>query len=429
MDRRGFLQALSLPALSLPALSWGGAASLAPTGSAWALVSPTQAASTRRLIVVFMRGAVDGLSLVVPYNETNYYRQRSTIAIGKPGSANGAIDLDGQFGLHPALAPLMPFWKGGSLAFVHAAGSPDPTRSHFDGQDNIESGTPGNKATPDGWLNRLEGVMPVTEEIRSAPARAVSIGSLLPRIFKGRNSVATVASGAAAARPTVLDRPRVRRAFEAVYGDDPRMGPMFANYVAARAGVVAAIEQADPETMAANNGAASTYAFATDATRLGAFMRRDPRVQLGFLAVSGWDTHANQGDASGGQLARLLSPFARGMSALARSLGPVYADTTIAVISEFGRTVAQNGNAGTDHGYGNVMWLMGGPVAGGKVHGEWPGLDDAALHEGRDLALVTDYRSVLAQICARHLNLSDADLSKIFPDMPMQPKTLQLIKA
>jgi uncharacterized protein (DUF1501 family) len=417
MDRRAFLQALS----------WGGTASLAPACGAWATISPL--ASTRRLIVVFMRGAVDGLSLVVPYNEPNYYRQRSTIAIGKPGSANGTIDLDGQFGLHPALAPLMPFWKEGTLAFVHAAGSPDPTRSHFDGQDNIESGTPGNKATPDGWLNRLEGVMPATEELRSAPTRAVSIGSLLPRIFKGRNSVATIASGATAARPTVLDRPSVRKSFEAIYRDDTRMGSMFANYVAARADVVAAIEQADPEMMAADNGAASTYAFATDATRLGAFMRRDPRVQLGFLAVSGWDTHASQGGASGGQLAGLLSPFANGISALARSLGPVYKETTIAVISEFGRTVAQNGNAGTDHGHGNVMWLMGGAVAGGKVHGEWPGLDDAALHEGRDLAVVTDYRTVLAQICERHLRISDRDLSKVFPNMPKQAKSLQLIKA
>jgi uncharacterized protein (DUF1501 family) len=381
MNRRAFLRALS----------WGGTASLASTCSAWALILPSQAASTRRLIVVFMRGAVDGLSLLVPYNEANYYRRRSTIAIGKPGSADGAIDLDGQFGLHPALAPLLPFWQQGSLAFVHAAGSPDPTRSHFDGQDNIESGTPGNKATPDGWLNRLEGVTPATEEVRSAPTRAVSIGSLLPRIFKGRNSVATIASGATAERPTVLDRPNVRRAFEAIYNeaiynDVPRMGSMFANYVAARTNVVAAIEQADPEMLAANNRAPSTYAFANDAARLGALMRRDTRVQLGFLAVSGWDTHANQGGASGGQLAGLLSPFANGMSALARSLGPLYADTMIAMISEFGRTVAQNGNAGTDHGHGNLIWLMGGSVVGGKVHGEWPGLDDAALYEGRDLA-------------------------------------------
>jgi uncharacterized protein (DUF1501 family) len=419
MNRRDFLQALS----------FGTGASLTSGSSAWALTSPPQAATTRRLVVVFMRGAVDGLSLVVPCNEANYYRQRSTIAIAKPGNSDGAIDLDGQFGLHPALAPLMPFWKDGSLAFIHAAGSPDPTRSHFDGQDNIESGTPGNKATSDGWLNRLEGVMPASEEMRSAPTRAVSIGSLLPRIFKGQNMVATIASGATAARPTILDRQNVLSAFQAIYRDDARMGSTFDNYVAARKEVVAAIQQAAPEMMAADNGALSAYAFVSDAARLGAMMRRDPRVQLGFLAVSGWDTHANQGGASGGQLSGLLSPFVSGLSTLARSLGPAYAETTIVVISEFGRTLAQNGNAGTDHGHGNLMWLMGGPVAGAKVHGEWPGLDDSALYEGRDLAVTTDYRTVLAQICERHLRLSDADLSKVFPDMPRQARALQLIKA
>jgi uncharacterized protein (DUF1501 family) len=351
---------------------------------------------------------------------------RPSIAIGKPGSNDGALDLDGRFGLHPALAPLMPFWRQGSLAFVHAAGSPDPTRSHFDAQDNIESGTPGNKATPDGWLNRLEGVLPATDEQRMAPARAISVGALLPRIFKGSNRVTTIASGATAVRPTVLDRPNVSKAFRAIYSGDAAMGPMFANYLAARSDVVAAIQNADPEMMAANNGATSSYAFTGDAARLGTLMRRDPRIQLGFLAVSGWDTHANQGGASG-QLAGLLSPFAQGMSALARNLGPAYAETIIVVLSEFGRTLAQNGNAGTDHGHGNAMWLMGGPVAGGKIHGEWPGLDDAALHEGRDLAIATDYRSVLAQICERHLQLSDADLSDVFPGMPQQSKALQLL--
>jgi uncharacterized protein (DUF1501 family) len=381
---------------------------------------------TRRLIVVFMRGAVDGLNLVVPYNEANYYRLRPTLAIGKPRTADGALDLDGRFGLHPALAPLTPFWRQGSLAFVHAAGSPDPTRSHFDGQDNIESGTPGNKATADGWLNRLEDVLPATEAVRDAPTRAISVGALLPRIFQGHNKVATIASGATALRPTALDRPNVSKAFKALYSGDPAMGPMFANYLAARSDVVAAIDHIDPETMAANNGAPPSYAFASDAARVGALMRQDSRVQLGFLAVSGWDTHANQGAASG-QLASLLSPFAQGMSALARSLGSAYADTTIVVLSEFGRTVAQNGNAGTDHGHGNVMWLMGGPIAGGKVHGEWPGLDDAALHEGRDLPVTTDCRTVLAEICERHLRLSDADLSDVFPDMPKQAKSTRLI--
>jgi uncharacterized protein (DUF1501 family) len=234
--------------------------------------------------------------------------------------------------------------------------------------------------------------------VRDAPTRAISVGALLPRIFQGHNKVATIASGATAVRPTALDRPNVSKAFKALYSGDPAMGPMFANYLAARSDVVAAIDHIDPETMAANNGAPPSYAFASDAARVGALMRQDSRVQLGFLAVSGWDTHANQGAASG-QLASLLSPFAQGMSALARSLGSAYADTTIVVLSEFGRTVAQNGNAGTDHGHGNVMWLMGGPIAGGKVHGEWPGLDDAALHEGRDLPVTTDCRTVLAEIC------------------------------
>jgi uncharacterized protein (DUF1501 family) len=416
MNRRTFLSALTS----------GAAAALASTHGAWALTSSSGDTPTRRLIVVFMRGAGDGLSLIVPYNETNYYRLRPTLAIGKPGTADGAFDLDGRFGLHPALAPLTPFWRQGSLAFVHAAGSPDPTRSHFDAQDNIESGAPGNKATADGWLNRLEDVLPAAEAPRSAPTRAISIGALLPRIFTGHNKVTTIASGATAVRPTVLDRPTVSKAFEAVYSGDPAMGPMFANYLAARSEVVAAIDQIDPETMAANNGAPSSYAFANDAARVGALMRQDSRVQLGFLAVSGWDTHANQG-AAAGQLASLLSPFAQGMSALARSLGPAYAETAIAVLSEFGRTVAQNGNAGTDHGHGNVMWLMGGPVAGGKVHGEWTGLDDAALHEGRDLPVTTDYRTVLAEVCERHLRLSDADLSDVFPNMPKQAKSTRLI--
>jgi uncharacterized protein (DUF1501 family) len=413
MNRRALLQALML----------GGSVSFASTHGAWALMSAARSAPTRRLVVVFMRGAVDGLSLIVPYTEANYYRLRPSIAIGKPGSTNGVLDLDGRFGLHPALAPLMPFWRQGSLAFVHAAGSPDPTRSHFDGQDNIESGTPGNKATPDGWLNRLEGRLPATKQERAAPARAISVGALLPKIFKGHNEVTTVASGATAARPTVLDRPSVSKAFEAIYKGDPAMGPMFANYVAARSEVVTAIEHADPEMVAANNGAPSSYAFSGDAARLGTLMRQDPRVQLGFLAVSGWDTHANQGGVSG-QLGSLLSPFAQGMVALARSLGPAYAETVVVVLSEFGRTLAQNGNAGTDHGYGNVVWLMGGPVTGGKVHGEWPGLDDVELHEGRDLAITTDYRIVLAQVCQRHLRLSDKDLSDVFPAMSTRTNPL-----
>ena len=236
MNRRSFLRSMML----------SGAASLASARGVWALTSSPADTPTRRLIVVFMRGAVDGLNLVVPYNETNYYRLLPTLAIGKPGTADGALDLDGRFGLHPALAALTPFWRQGSLAFVHAAGSFDPTRSHFDGQDNIELGTPGDKATADGWLNRLEDVLPAAEAARDAPTRAISVGPLLPRIFKGHNKVTTIASGDTRMRPTALDRLSVSKAFKALYGGDPAMGPMFANYLAARSEVVAAIDQIDP---------------------------------------------------------------------------------------------------------------------------------------------------------------------------------------
>jgi uncharacterized protein (DUF1501 family) len=415
MNRRQLLQGISA----------AGAGALILGPNAWAsALTPNPA--TRRLIVVFLRGAVDGLNIVVPYSEPNYYRMRSTVAIAKPGSTGGAIDLDGRFGLHPALSPLYPLWKQGTMAFVHAAGSPDPTRSHFDGQDNIESGTPGQKAIADGWLNRLEGSLPADALLRAAPTRAVSIGAVSPRIFMGSNPVTTVASGATAVRPSVLDKPNVQEAFSSIYSDDHEMGSTFNECVAARKDVVAALAAADPETMAANNGAPSSYAFADDAARLATLMRRDPRVQLGFLAVSGWDTHANQGGAEG-QLSNLLTRFARGMAILAQNLGPVYADTTIVVLSEFGRTVAQNGNGGTDHGHGNAMWLLGGNVAGGKVHGDWTGLEEGQLHEGRDLQVTTDYRTVLAQVCERHLKLPDSKLSDVFPSMPKSDNRISLI--
>jgi uncharacterized protein (DUF1501 family) len=420
MNRRNFLQALA-------ATGAAGAGPAIVGRGAWAAASPS-GTPPPRFVVVFLRGAIDGLSVVVPYREANYYRLRPKISIAKPDAPGGALDLDGQFGLHPALAPLLPFWQQGTLAFVHAAGSPDPTRSHFDGQDNIESGTPGNKATADGWLNRLSGALPAGSVLRAAPTRAISVGAQVPRIFLGGNRVTTIASGATALRPSVLDRPGVSEAFDAVYQGDGKMGAALKDYLAARGDVVAAMRESDPEMMAANNGAPSPYAFASDATRLATLMRRDPRVQFGFLAVSGWDTHANQG-AEKGQLANLLSPFAQGMAAMAQNLGPVYADTTIVVISEFGRTVAQNGNGGTDHGHGNVMWLMGGKVAGGKVHGDWPGLDEAALYQGRDVAVATDYRVVLAQICERHMRLPDARLADVFPSMPRQPAGISVMAA
>lgn len=409
MQRRHALQRLAIGGA-------GAAAGLIPVGrSAWALSSPTAPATQKKLIVIFLRGAVDGLSVVAPYAEPAYARHRPAIALPAPGQADGLFDLDGHFGLHPALAPLMPMWQGGRLAFVHASGSPDPTRSHFEAQDYMESGTPGVKRTGDGWMNRLLGELPGPR----SPTRGVSVGPVIPRIYAGPAPVASLAQGQAATRATVLDRPGIAAAFAKLYDGDDASSRAFRESQAARQEVLASLapSAAEKEQMAANNGAPLPNGFPDDATRLARLMRNDPRVQLAFVALGGWDTHAGQGVVRG-QLANRLAPLGRGLAALADSLGPTFDESVVVVMSEFGRTARENGNRGTDHGHGNAIWVMGGPVAGGRVHGRWPGLDDSSLHENRDLAITTDFRDVIALIAERHLALPDAQLDRLFPDRP-----------
>jgi uncharacterized protein (DUF1501 family) len=385
-------------------------------------------AGRRRLVVVFLRGAVDGLSVVVPHGEPQYYRARSTIALARPGQDGGVLDLDGRFGLHPALAPLMPLWQSRRLAFVHAAGSTDPTRSHFDAQDYMESGTPGRKATPDGWLNRLLGAEPAPAGGGASVTRGISVGAVLPRIWAGPHPVATIANGAKAGRPTVLDRPQVARAFDGLYAGDDAMSRAYRESQASRHEVNDAMNAMDAADMAreqqvADNGAPLPNGFPEDAARLATLMRRDANVQVAFMALGGWDTHVNQGGATG-QLAGRLRPLGQGLAALAAGLGPAFDDTTVVVVSEFGRTLRQNGTGGTDHGHGNVMWLLGGDIAGGRVHGRWPGLDASALYEGRDLAVTTDFRQVLAGVCRYQLGLPDARLADVFPGFDAAPLDL-----
>ncbi len=364
----------------------------------------------RRLIVIMLRGALDGLNAVVPYQEPNYYRLRPTIAIARPGEPDGVIDLDGRFGLHPALAMLKPLWDQASLGFVHAAGSTDMTRSHFDAQDYMESGTPGRKSTATGWMNRLLGALN-----HSSPLlRAVNVGPVMPRIFTGPGNIASLASGDAATRIGATDQPPVHAAFSRLYSGDDAMSQAFREAALSRREIMAGLEGVDTQ---ADNGAVSLRGFAQDAHRLGSLMRKDTRVQLGFIAVGGWDTHVNQG-AGKGQLAQKLNQLGDGLLVLSKGLGERLADTMIVVMSEFGRTVRQNGNGGTDHGHGNVIWLLGGAANGRRVLGEWPGLADSALHEGRDLAISTDFRHVLADVCANHLKLSDRQLADVFIDLP-----------
>jgi uncharacterized protein (DUF1501 family) len=399
MKRRDFLQAAAAGAM------------LSPFGrQAWAGALPDGVPTKNKMIVIMLRGAVDGLSVVAPYADANYYRLRPAIAVPRPGQENGAIDLDGYFGLNPALASMQPLWQGGKLAFVHASGSPDPTRSHFDAQDYLESGTPGRKATPDGWMNRMLGNLPGP----MSPTRAVAIGPLMPRILSGRAEASNIASGAAGSRATALDRPQVGDAFDKLYSGDDKYSKAYQQSQQTHQEVMISL---DNEMEAASGGAPLPNGFPDDAERLAKLMRKDPNIQIAFMAVGGWDTHANQGTVKG-QLANRLNPLGIGLANLAQQLGPMFDDTTIVVMSEFGRTAKQNGNNGTDHGHGNVMWVLGGKVNGGKVYGDWQGMEEDRLHEGRDLPVTTDFRQVLAQIGERHLRLPDARLVQVFPDFP-----------
>ncbi|HEY9754675.1 MAG TPA: DUF1501 domain-containing protein [Oculatellaceae cyanobacterium] len=409
MNRRQFLQLAAATSASL----------LVPHSRVWAFSNGNDDPYSKKLIVVLLRGGMDGLNVVVPYADATYQQIRPKIALQKPGDQRGVLDLDGYFGLHPALAPLMPFWQERSLAFVHAAGSPDSTRSHFDAQDYMESGVPGLKNINTGWLNRLVQELPT----RKSPVQAVSIGPILPRIMSGPANIATVAQEAKT-RKMAVDRPAIGSAFEQLYsGRKDELSHVYSEGMAAHKEVADAMqkaeaEQNDPmsrEQMIANKGAPLPKNFNYFGKQISALFRHDPSVQVAFVDFGGWDTHINEGSAQG-QLANHLTPLGAGLADLINGLGPMYKNTQIIVMSEFGRTAKENGNGGTDHGHGNVMWLLGKDVAGGKVYGRWAGLTPGALHEQRDLPTSTDFRTVISSLIGDHLSLSRQQMAKVFPD-------------
>lgn len=375
-----------------------------------------------RLVVIMLRGAVDGLSVVAPYGDPNYYASRSSIAIARPGELDGVMRLDSLFGLHPALAVLMPYWERGELGFVQASGSHDQTRSHFDAQDFMESGTPGRKSTQDGWMNRLATVVSGSQSDLALRLQAVNLGPVMPRIFVGAAPIASLAQGNAALARGVLDHEPVADAFAKLYAGEDRLSKTVREASATRREIMSSLASDDPK---ADQGALSLRGLAVDTGRLGQLMQRDARVRLAFVPVGGWDTHVNQG-AGKGQLANRLLLLGEAIDALIKGLGQRFQETTVVVMSEFGRTVRQNGNTGTDHGHGNVMWAFGSGVQGGKVHGSWPGLEAAALHEGRDLAVTSDFRQVLSEILKRDFRLTDKQLNVVFPDFRLN-KTSGLI--
>ncbi|MBE9142739.1 DUF1501 domain-containing protein [Planktothrix mougeotii] len=398
MERRRFLKFVGLV----------GTSAIATLGTqGWVAKSFAVSASPKRLIVIFLRGGIDGLNVVVPYAEPEYYAARPVIAIPKPGTEKGVLDLDGFFGIHPALSPLMPLWKQGSLAFIHAVGSPISNRSHFEAQDQLETGTPNSQKTPDGWMNRLLGVLP-----GHTPVEAVSVGTVIPRILSGSQSVANITLNSNSTRELPIDGEQVKAAFDQLYASNDALSLAYREGRSAREHL---LKELDAEMEAANQGAPLPKGFAGEARQLASLLVRDPSIQLAFMALGGWDTHINQGAATG-VLANRLNPLAEGLAVLVERLGEVYRDTTVVVMSEFGRTVHENGNGGTDHGYGNVMWLLGGAVQGGKVYGKWPGLGKSELFEQRDLRVTTDFREVIAQILLSNFKLNSEQLLRVFPN-------------
>ena len=366
----------------------------------------------KTLITIFQRGAVDGLNMIVPHGESSYYELRPQIAIARPGSGaagESAVDLDGFFGLHPSMAALKPLWDEKRLAVVHAAGSPDNTRSHFDAQDYMESGTPGRKSTPDGWLNRYLQARPAPD---ASPFRAVSMTPNLPRSLYGRAPSLAIQNLADFSIRAGAQSARVQGGFEDIYeqsAGDALRGTGRETFEA-----VKFLKQVNPQQYRPEHGARYPRGrYGDSLMQIAQLIKSGVGLEVAFAETGGWDTHRAQGGARG-QLATLLAQFAAGIRALTVDLGPErMRDVVILTMSEFGRTARQNGTAGTDHGHANAVLVVGGEVRGGKVYGRWPGLRPEQLHEGRDLALTTDFRDVFGEVATRHLG--HADLGRIFP--------------
>ncbi len=398
ITRRIFLRNSALAAVGTAAL---------PAFLQRAALGADQNLGTKRLVVIFQRGAADGLNIVVPHGEAAYYQMRPSINIPR----STVLDLDGFFGLHPAMSSFQPLWKEGHLAIVHAAGSPDPSRSHFDAQDFMESGTPGVKATEDGWLNRALQAAPPDK----SAFRAVALGPALPRILTGSepavamNNINDFGVGRRNSSP-------VANTFEAMYAssvDSVLHGTGRETFDA-----VKVLKTADPSKYTPAAGAIYPKGrFGDSLKQLAQLIKANLGVQVAFADIGGWDHHVNEGSTQG-QIANVLGEFSQSLSAFYIDLGDLLEDTVVVTMSEFGRTARENGNRGTDHGHANVMFVMGGPVKGGKVYGRWPGLDQSQLYEGRDLALTTDFRQVLGELVSLHLG--NKSLDQVFPGFDNQ---------
>ncbi|HEX7723776.1 MAG TPA: DUF1501 domain-containing protein [Pyrinomonadaceae bacterium] len=407
MNRRYFMKSGSV------ALASFGVMASAPSFLKRALADTLSATGRRKtLIAIFQRGAVDGLNVVVPFGEHNYYDLRPNIAVAKPdGGAESAISLDGFFGLHPSLASFKPLWDSKRLAIVHASGSPDNTRSHFDAQDYMESATPGVKSTQDGWLNRY---LQSKSDPQKSLFRAVSMTQNMPRAMQGKASTLAISNLADFNIRAGQSSATVQGGFEAMY-DDKLVNDALHGTGKETFEAINYLKQVNPAQYKAENGAAYPQTpFGNSLRQIAQLIKAGVGLEVAFTDTMGlgWDTHVNEGNQQG-QLSNLLRQFSTSIAALYTDLGTRMDDVVILTMSEFGRTVKENGNRGTDHGHANAMFIVGNTVRGGKVYGDWPGLKNDQMWEGRDLALTTDFRDVFGEIAQKHLGATN--MKTVFP--------------
>lgn len=364
------------------------------------------------LVTIFQRGAVDGLNMIVPHGEPEYYNLRRTIAIRKPNETEGALDLDGFFGLHPTMASLAPFWKSKQLGIIHSSGSPDNTRSHFDAQDYMESGTPGYKGTRDGWLNRA---VQTAASKSDSPFRAVSMTQSMPRSLYGKAPSVAMTNLSDFTIKAGLYTADLKGGFEGIYEQNVKdsLGETGKETFEA----VNFLKSANPAQYKPENGAVyPTSQLGRSLMQIAQLIKAGVGLEVAFAEAGGWDTHLNQSignQPARGQLANLLRDFSMSIAAFATDLGKRMDDVVVLTMSEFGRTARENGSRGTDHGHGNAMLVLGNSVKGGKVYGDWKGLKPDQLNEGRDLSVTTDFRDVFAEVATKHLG--SRDLSTLFP--------------
>jgi uncharacterized protein (DUF1501 family) len=401
LSRRTFLKGCSAAIAAMAGARLTGFGFLNPA------LAGASVPSNELLVTVFLRGGIDGLNLVAPYNEGAYYANRPTIAVPPPGAAtNPAYDLDGQFGLHPAAGGMHELYQANKLAFVHAAGLTSDTRSHFDAMEFMERGTPGNKTTATGWMTRH-----LQSANHQAPMPALGVGSITPTVFLGSTDAVSMASvddfGVAGDWQWTG---QLRRALRTMYRGDTWLHQAGERTLNA----IDVVEYANPGAYVPANGAVYDGSFGDSLKLVAQIAKLDLGLHVASLDLGGWDTHEGQGEQGEGYFAARVEELSQGLMAFYTDMLDHASRLTVVVVSEFGRRLRENDNAGTDHGHGNVMVVLGGNVNGGHVYASpWPGLAPGALDDGQDLAITTDYRRVLSEILIRRLG--NPRLGAVFP--------------